>query len=452
MANFSTPDDRSDPVEVTTEHRSASSELLAELCSAVTSTGEHKADHQLHVRIGHYEQPGFLNPKLYGFWLLPVRAAEEEQHEIAGLDELGFEWAVDNMAEWTTREALESLLNGRGAAIRSPNESTESEPSIWACILNSAIETQIESTLTALAMLLARQTLVQDMTAEQKVAALPTKAARVDEETTKLIGDEIRNSGWRSACRAIRSRAAASGFALHVNYQSPLLDIEQTRTRMPLARHVYNATPGVKMTIDKIVNVLTQGWTIVGPGPEQMLQKTRDMLELSGIPALTAHTVRDGLVCGMGVLSLASVPLKNPWLIRPEDIIELTSAYVIAQGEHGLERISPILPIKGGVQLNSTLGLSILEPLIINAANRSIFLHTLLAAKVMQNLPRAREQVGDWPEQSQALAEAQLRALGKATEAIFNPAALRTAEPISALYSPGMETMRPDVARISIGG
>ncbi|WP_143465979.1 hypothetical protein [Kribbella sp. ALI-6-A] len=452
MAYLPTPGDRLDPTEITAEHRSASSALLAELCSAVTSAADGKADRHLHVRVGHYEQPGFLNPKLYGFWLLPVRSGEAERHVIPGLDRLGMDWAIEQMADWTTPEALDSILNGTGVAVQSPNDSSEGTPSVWACVINSAIETQIESTLTALAMLLARQSLVQDMTAEQKVASIPEVAARVDEETTRLTSEEIRNNGWQSACRAIRSRAAASGFALHVEYRSPLLDAEQVRSRMPLTRHVYNASPIASTAIDKIVSVLTQGWTIVGPGPEQILQKTRDMLELSGIPALTAHAVRDGFVCGMGVLSLESVPIKNPWLIRPEEILELTSDYVIVEREHGRDQISPILPMKGGIQIGSTLGLSILEPLVITTATRETFLHTLLSAKVMQNTPGARAQVGDWPERSHALAERQLTALAKTFEETFNPAALRMPAPKSALYSPGMELMRPAVASISIGG
>ncbi|GAB3940945.1 hypothetical protein GCM10029976_059420 [Kribbella albertanoniae] len=449
MAYIPMPDDRTEPAEVTDEHRTASSTLLQELCSEVSSTRDSKTDNHLYVRVGHYEQPGFLNPKLFGFWLLPIHADNQAPRPIPRLEALGHDWASEQMADWIDSAALETLLNSPGVTIQSPTDSSQESPSIWACVLNSSIETQIESTLTALAMLVARQDLVR-RTPKEKIPSLPDQAARVDQETTNLVGAEIRNHGWQNACHAIRARADASGFTLNVRYEAPLLAAEQIRTRMPLVRHVYNSMPNARLTIDKIVNVLTQGWTITGPGPESMLQKARDLLEIGGIPSLTAQMARDGFVCGMGLLSMEAVPLKNPWVIRPEDILEISEKHALVNREHVPVKISPVLPVKGGKQLGSTLGLSILEPLVITTANRESFLHMLLSAKVMQQFPDARAQVGDWPEVSQKLAEQQLAALSRASVEIFNPAAVHMPEPKSPIYFPGMEIMQPDVPRIAV--
>ena len=171
--------------------------------------------------------------------------------------------------------------------------------------------------------------------------------------------------------------------------------------------------------------MLTQNWSISGPAPEHLLREARDAFDLSGIAVLLAQAVRDGFVCGNGVLSLASVPLKNPWLIRPEDVLELSDESATVRRGQGNERISPVLPMKGGSQIGSSLGVSLLEPFMITTANRDMYLRTLLSAKIMQVNPKAREQVGDWPERATVLAEQQLRVLEKSAEDIFNPAALR---------------------------
>lgn len=408
------------------------------------------AERELRVGVGHYEQPGFLNPKLYGFWVLPVIDGEGTEREIPGLDELGVDWAAEQMRDWLDADELSDLLMAGGTVLQAPNESSGSTPSIWVCVLNAALETQVESTLTALAMLLERQQMTRDF-AGGDLRALPKEAERVDAKTTKLVGEEIRNNGWRSACHAIRARAASSGVSLHVEYKTPMMSVSEIRTRVPMARHVYNTLPGVRTNIDKTVNVLTQNWSISGPAPEFLLREVRDAFDLSGMAVLLAQAVRDGFVCGNGVLSLASVPLKNPWLIRPEDVLELSDESVMMRRGLANERIAPVLPIKGGSQIGSSLGISLLEPFMITAANRDIYLRTLLSAKIMQVNPNAREQVGDWPERATALAEQQLRVIEKSVEDIFNPAVLRMPSPHTALYNPGAELMSPAATRITLG-
>ena len=196
--------------------------------------------------VGHYEQPGFLTPKLYGFWVLPVLDGEGTEREMPASTNLGstgllsrcaIGWTPTNsrICSWTVEPFCKHRMKAR------------INPSVWVCVLNAALETQVESTLTALAMLLERQQMTRDF-AKGDLRALPKEAERIDAETTKLVGEEIRNNGWRSACHAIRARAASSGVSLHVEYKTPMMSVSEIRTRMPMARHIYNTLPGVRAT------------------------------------------------------------------------------------------------------------------------------------------------------------------------------------------------------------
>jgi len=437
-----------DPVEVTPEHRRTSSEVFDQLCREVSSPK--RADRALHVRVAHYEQSGFLNPRLYGFWILPVLPGVEEPPVMPGLDEMGLDWAKAQMSDWTTDSQLEELLQGPGIGLQSPNESTEEQPSLWACVLNSSVEAQVESTLTSLAMLIARQELVV-RTEAGDVKTLPSKAARVDEETTKLIGDEVRINGWLSATRAIRARAEAAGCSLHVEYRNPLLDASGARARMQLTRHVYNSLPGVRLAIDRVVNSLTQGWSIAGPSPEHVLQVARDVLDGFGISSLMAHCVRDAFVCGVGVLSLASVPLKDPWLLKPEEVEEVRNETAIRKLNARRETIRPVVAMKGATQIDSPVGLSLLEPFVVNTANRDLYLRVLLSARIVNSMSRRLPtKVTEWAAETEPFAIRQLNVLATASE-VFNPAALRLPDPTADLYTAGLESMAPAVAYLTVG-
>lgn len=359
-------------------------------------------------------------------------------------------WAAQAMSEWTSPENLDRLLNEPSATIQEPGSSSEERPSIWATVLNAPVETQIESTLTALAMLIARRG-ISDQLEGDRVDKLSEKASRVDAETTKLIEDEIRNHGWRSACHAVRARAASSGYSLHVEYASPMFDAASIRRRMGLARHVYNTFPGAGRAIDQVVGVLTQNWMIGGPVPEQVLQATRDSFEASSIPSLTAHTVRDGLVCGVGALSMQGLPVRNPWLLTPESIETIVAETATIESAGTREKIHPVLPMFGARQVGSEAGLSLLEPLVVSTSNYDLYLRSLLEAKIMQESPAAQAQLGDRLHQMQAFAESQLRSLQATAATIFNPPVLRLPVPTPDLYIPGAEEMVPAVGSISLG-
>jgi hypothetical protein len=435
-------------VEVTPEHRVTSAEVLDQLSREVSSPK--KAERALYVRIGHYDQPGFLNPLLFGFWIMPLLLSDEAPLSVPGLEQLGMAWAEDELREWVPPEELRRLISEPGVKVHSPNESTEERPSLWACVLNTSIESQIESTLISLAMLIERQELVVN-TRQTSVAVLPDEAARVDGETIKLIGDEVRSNGWVSATRAIRARAEAAGCSIHVEYRNPLMELHEARARMPLTRHVYNTLPGAKEFIDRIVNSLTQGWAIAGPVPEQLLQRTRDMLDGAGIPSLIAHCVRDAFVCGVGVLYIGSVPLRDPWLLRPEEVEEFdgNSATQVIDGKK--EVIRPVVAMQGASQLDSSVALSLLEPLVLNAANRDLFLQILLNTRIVKKVGSSLPpQVRQWAETTEPLAIGQLTAFAK-SDHVFHPATLKLPPLSKELYSAGFELMEPAVSRLSVG-
>jgi len=435
------------PVEVTSQHRATSAEVLGQLARRVSSP--HKAGRELHVRIGHYDQPGFLNPSLFGFWIMPLTSTEVPPVKVAGLDEVGMSWAEEEMKAWASPQQLRSLITEPAAVIQSPNESTIDSPSLWACVLNTSVENQVESTLISLAMLIARQELVLAMP-QGDITVLPDKAARVDAETIKLIGDEVRIHGWTSAAETIRARADASGCSLHVEYRNPLMDLSAARSRMPLARHLYNTVPTVKDSIDRIVGLLTQGWTISGPMPEQILQRTRDAFEASGIPSLTAHCARDAFVCGVGVLSLVSAPLRNPWLLLPEQVDEVNGDSATQSIDGRREILHPVLSMTGAAQLDSTVPLSLLEPLMLDAVNRANYISMLLSARIIRRLSDSLPRnVTNWAVTAEPFAAAQLGSM-TTTESVFHPTALK-ATIVGSLYSAGFELMEPAVSRIVVG-
>ncbi|WP_157598517.1 hypothetical protein [Phycicoccus sp. Root101] len=439
-------------MEVTDTHRATSGEIMEQLAREVSSS--RRVARALDVHIGHYQHTGMLNPLLYGFWILPVLPGLENPPTIPGLEDLGgTPWAVEHMHDWAPPAEMTRLLEGDGIRLQSPNESSPDSPSVWACVLNNSIEAQVESTLVSLAMLIARQELVVKMR-EGEIITLPDRAGRVDEDTTKDIGDDVRLNGWRSAARAIRARAEAADCSLHVEYRAPLMEGETARDRMLLARHVYNTLPGARGTVDRVVEMLSQGWSITGAGDERSLQRGRDMLEGLGISYLLAHVSRDAMVCGVGALSLGNIPLEDPWLIRPEDISSVSDDgdSVFRRNGDSIERVQPVLALSGAAQVDSRVGLSLLEPLVVNAANRDLYLRILLSARVVQKVQqRLPDQVRQWAEETTPMATRQLTTLANTAEGTFNPAIFRLSKLPGMIYSEGHELMHPSAFRVTVG-
>lgn len=439
-----------DPVEVTEEHRETSAAVMRELCTEVSSP--HVADRALHVRVGHYQQAGFLSPRLFGFWVLPVLPEPEQSRPIAGLDELGLDWAEQAMRDFAAPGEISRLVEGQGVVLQTPNASTPGSPSSWACVLNASIEAQVESTLTAMAMLIARQELVVKAR-ERQVVTLPERAAAVDSETMKAVGDDVRINGWRSAAAGIRARAEAAHCSLSVEYVQPLFETSDLHKRMPVARHVYNTFPGAREAIDRLAHTMTSGWSIVGPGPERVLQRARDSLEGSGVISLTALAIRDAFVCGVGAVSLGAVPLGDPWLLRPEEVVEIAAAgdTVRRLVPGGLEALHPVLAMRGGTQIGSSMGVSMLEPLVLRAANRDLFLRVLLSARAIHALGDGPPQEArGWARESEMLATGQLASLTNAND-VFNRVVVDLPAPDAELYGGRDRNMEPAAPSLALG-
>lgn len=440
------------PVEVTASHRGISEDIVRQLCQEVSSP--QRGDHALYIRVGHFEESAFLNPLLYGFWIMPVLSGGDEPLPVPGLDQLGRSWAAEAMADWASRQEIDTLLDGDGARLQPPNESSAESPSIWACIIDRTIEAQTESTLSALAMLIERQQMSQQMMRGRSLADYPTEAARVDSEAIKSIGDVVRTEGWRSAARAVRARAEAVNYSLHVEYRSPFLGIDEVRRRMPVLRHVYNTVPGARTAIDRIVHMMTHGWRIKGSAPESTLQAARDVIDSSGIQTLTALCARDALVCGVGALSLESVPLREAWLIRPENILEMNAEgdSVLVAGDAGLpQRMGGILGMRGSSQPGLATGLSLLEPMVLTSANRDLYLHLLLSARVVAELaPHLTSEIVSHAAVSGKLALDLLKEMPKRAE-VFSPVVNKLPNPSQDTYGENQASMFPAISRLGLG-
>lgn len=440
------------PVEVTASHRATSEDVVRELCQEVSSS--RPRSRALYIRVGHFEQSGFLNPLLYGFWMLPLSHEADEPLPTPGIQRLGRQWAAEAMEDFAVEGEIDALVDGDGARLQLPNESSEESPSIWACVIDRTVEAQTESILTAMAMLLERQQMSQRLMQSGSLAEYPTEAARVDAGATKSIGDLVRTEGWRSAAHAIRARAEAVDYSLHVKYQSPSLELDDLIRRMPAARHVYNTLPIARDSIDRLVHTMTHGWRITGPGPESALQSARDAIEGSGIQTLTALCSRDALVCGVGALSLESVPMKEAWLIKPENILELDveGKTVLSLTEHGESvRLKGILGVRGPSQPGLSTGLSLLEPLMLTAAKRDLYLHVLLNARIVAKLAdELSPEIVSGARQTGTLAQQQLEEISKASDT-FSPVLTRLSRPPEDMYGDNQQRMFPAVSRLIMG-
>jgi hypothetical protein len=440
------------PVEVTESHRATSEDIVRKLCQEVSSS--RPGERALHIRVGHFEQSGFLNPLLYGFWIMPILPGGDDPYPITGLNRLGRAWAAEAMQDWASEGEIDALLDGEGAQMQLPNESSEDSPSIWACIIDRTIEAQTESILTALAMLLERQQMSQRLMQSVSLADYPTEADRVDAEATKSIGDVVRTEGWRSAARAVRARAEAVNYSLHVEYRSPFLNVADIAHRMPAVRHVYNTLLGARDSIDRIVHTMTHGWRIKGPAPESALQTARDAIEGSGIQTLTALCARDALVCGVGALSLESVPLKEAWLVRPEKIRELDvegKSALVSDETGTAKRISKILGLRGSSHPGLATGLSLLEPMVVTAAKRDLYLHSLLSSRVIAELAAdLNSEIVSKAAAAEKLALYQLAEVA-ALSGVFSPVVAKLPAPPLDTYGDNQESMFPAVSRLSLG-
>lgn len=151
----------------TADHVQGSVAALRELVGLVSAVPEPADGRALYVRLSHFDHGAFLSNQLFSVTVFPVsgRTVRLPRDPVQG----SFPPAM--------------LLGGGGAG-------TVEEPLVLAVIPNHTVEIQIEVVLTALATLLARQSLVLKLRGGD-IAGLDTKAQEVDAWAELAVQDAL---------------------------------------------------------------------------------------------------------------------------------------------------------------------------------------------------------------------------------------------------------------------
>jgi len=198
---LSEPDSGSPYLHATAAHVEASAAALRVITERVTAATVRAGARPLYVRLAHLEHGAFLTTQLFGSNVLPYTGTT-----VPGRD-----------AGAASRPAA--------ALLREPFSATEEEPFTYAVVANHPVAVQVETALTALAGLLARQEVVDRLRNEDHTH-VDARAAQADAQAHRTVQDAIRSRSWPAAAEALRERAIAAGRPLVVRYDSVVLDEE----------------------------------------------------------------------------------------------------------------------------------------------------------------------------------------------------------------------------------
>jgi len=402
----------------TADHVQGSVAALRELVGLVSAVPEPADGRALYVRLSHFDHGAFLSNQLFSVTVFPVsgRTVRLPRDPVQG----SFPPAM--------------LLGGGGAG-------TVEEPLVLAVIPNHTVEIQIEVVLTALATLLARQSLVLKLRGGD-IAGLDTKAQEVDARAELAVQDAMRTRGWRAAAVALRDRSRAAGRPLSVRYDPVLFDAGALRVRAPVLRRVYNEMPQVRGEIDKVATLLSRTLMLVGAGSQQASAIARQVLDVGEHRTFLAHVVRDAFVCGNGYLSYGTVPGDDMRLLRPE--FTTLVAEDVAMVMHGNREVrhEPVMHVRGAEQVGSTYGVSVLEPFVQLLNEKEQFQGAITGQEAWRR-GGAPADVLERGEGSVGLANRMLPVLEERAAALFGgTTGIRTAVP-GDLYFPGQVRMEP---------
>lgn len=348
MKLLSEPDSGSPYLHATAAHVEASAAALRVITERVTAATVRAGARPLYVRLAHLEHGAFLTTQLFGSNVLPYTGTT-----VPGRD-----------AGAASRPAA--------ALLREPFSATEEEPFTYAVVANHPVAVQVETALTALAGLLARQELVDRLRNEDHTH-VDARAAQADAQAHRTVQDAIRSRSWPAAAEALRERAIAAGRPLVVRYDSVVLDEEAVRRRVPVLRHVYNAMPEAREAIDKVATVLSQTMRSIGGGTREIGASTRQLLDVGAHRTYFAHLARDAFVCGNGYLSFGTARDEDLRLLRPEHTrMDGPERAVVVEGERAVVH-APVLHLTGARQVGSSFGISVLEPFVLLLIQRQNF-------------------------------------------------------------------------------
>ncbi|HEX5117139.1 MAG TPA: hypothetical protein VFW65_18275 [Pseudonocardiaceae bacterium] len=391
--------------DATPSHVDASASTLDELARVLSSQPAGPDSTTLYVRIGHVDHGGFLNLRLHNFSILRPSGGHNESADVAELS--------------------------------SPIHATEEQPFIEAIVINQPIEIQIESALKTLATLVARQDLIQSK--HLQLSNVDQITRETDASSYSDVADSMRKHGWRQAARDVSMAAVRAKLPLKVSYQAPLLTADEVAERCPILRSVYNSSGKVRAAVDKTVALTTQGMIIRGDSSTEVMRYFVDLIDLASQRTYFAHLLRDASVCGNGYLQFGKVPDCEVVLLRPDD----TAALSRGLGPRTVH-------LNGMQQIDSDIGISEIEPLVLNTIQRDVFQDTL---QRMGPFASDKTIPAEHKAQAEALIAQATRAIDsieKTFDEILGPVTTNLLSPPSGLYFPDFEMMSPAPKRLRI--
>jgi hypothetical protein len=391
---------------VTREHLNASADALGQLTELVTTAPVRRDSPVLDVRIGHYDHGAFLTLALSGFALLD-----------------------------TTSDGRLLPVGGES-------------PMRYAVVVNRPVDDQISQTLTFLASLIARQSVTGAIRrGADNVDDIDRRLAELDRQVATALAEQLRTEHWRQAAAAIAQRARSAGLGLQVQFASPLLDGDAVRRRVPVLRHVYNSMEPLREAIDRVIAAMSRALTIEGAEvPSALLAQTRDLLDIGQLRRYTAHLLRDAMACGNGYLAMGE--LQPAVRLLPPESVEILGSDSFALRSHGGLEGAPIrdqvLHLRGGHQVDSEYGVSLLEPFVVLLGQREVFDRNIQEA---ERFPSSPERDA-WLATNQQLRERVAADQARRIEVLLGGSTTQFAPAPPDLYFPGLEQMAPAVSRL----
>jgi hypothetical protein len=232
-------------------------------------------------------------------------------------------------------------------------------------VVNQPVAVLRETAIRFLLYLVARQAPIQQVaTGKRELTELSRLVSRTDATQADLSWDLPPESA--QAMNVVATNAAEIGLRLEVRLQlDPFPTASQLAARVPALRGLYNEEEPVRDAIDRIVSALGARNASIRGGPEEVRSFTRRSATLQGWGQYVNQVTRDAQVCGNGYLVMRMSGLD--WYMRcmrPERVVITRNGDFYEDG--GAGRLDPagVLHLRGIDQIDSSYGISVLEPLL----------------------------------------------------------------------------------------
>ena len=436
------------------EHVRASIQALENVASAVNVPRNDLESPYLNVQICHFQHNGFLNPRLHGFPALAFHSLGSKPIEkVPILSELSVDQLIDLSEGWANAEDISDIQSRKTAYFVDLKVGSTSQPARLMASLNDSVNVQISASLSNISSLLGRQKLIAPGATEIDISTLPDEANVADQASREQVSDLERAAGWRAVATQLREQSIAQGTPIKLSYSGPAFSAAEVANRAPVMRYIYNRFPRVRLAVDKVVASISRSMHVGGDAPGEILRFGQELMDRMSIKTFLAHQTRDAFVCGNGVLSFGENPLTDTRLIRPETIIEVrdSNEVCVSNGESSTW-LANCIHLRGSDQIGSQVGLSYLEPFVLSAIQRCIWIESLLTARAWGSsaktplIPSIQSHIRDTPP----LALRQLAAGEQSTIEVLGTVTEGLPDPPTDLYFKDLAIMQPSARNVSI--